>query len=165
MEHVLLLEAQIEKKKITGCCFLSLCSHTGSLFSLTQELIKPDSLWSPSCCLCKQLGKIDHFNVRLWLIVIRCLCTANSFVNCFLLWFHFHWNISNNLTATSFSDSKEPTIKAEQRHRWCSLIWPAISCLCPSLLHLVLELLNCNAGVVFIAWKSLKQSCQGSFTV
>lgn len=104
---------QIKKKKKaerTECCFLSLCANVGSLFSVTQELIKLDSLWmlSLSCCLCKQLGETDHFNGRLWLQLIRYPRSANSLFHCFLLWFHFHsdtflttWQLNHFLSPRS----------------------------------------------------------------
>lgn len=69
------------KKEKRECCF----SQTmPSLFSVTQELIKPDSVWmlSPSCFLCKQLGETDHFNGRLWLQLITCTHSANSLFHC-----------------------------------------------------------------------------------
>lgn len=58
-----------------------------TLFSLRQELIKPDTRWSSSCCLCKRWEETEHLNGRPGLHVIRSTC---SLFYGFLLRFHSH---------------------------------------------------------------------------
>lgn len=122
--------------KINMCCFTSAdkkqnvafchsCTNVGSLFSVTQELIKLDSRWmlSPSGCLCKQLAETDHFNGRLWLQLISRTRSANSLFHCFLLWFHFRiYTFLTTWQLSHFFDTKEPAISAGGKQQCCRLI-------------------------------------------